>query len=105
MARWCWNAACSSPFSGLNLAATARDSPEIRGDKAGAAHQRAVDIGDGKQLACIGRLDRSAIEDAHLASFGEPFTEKPADMRVHLRDVGDRWRPASADRPDRLVGD
>src|SRR5216683_1093453 len=99
MARWCWNGPCSSPFAGSNPAATAGDRPEI------AADQGAIDIGDGKQLVRIRRLDRSAVEDTHVTCCGKALAKPLADMRVHLGDVGDRRRPAGADRPDRLVGD
>src|SRR5262245_32463293 len=43
----------------------ARDRQELVGLEAGAADQRAVDVGDAHQLLGVGGLDRSAIEDAH----------------------------------------
>ena len=43
-----------------------RDPEEIIGLEAGAADQRAVDIGDRHQFRGVRRLDRAAIEDPDL---------------------------------------
>src|SRR5579883_1686711 len=62
---------CSSADSAARLAATAGDRPKIAGGEAGAADERAIDIGDRHQRARIVRLHGSAIKDADAVPAGE----------------------------------
>src|SRR5690349_6455249 len=89
-----------------NTALTAfRNPEEIRRLEAGAADQRAVDVGYRHQLLRVRRLDRSAVQDPHPAAFrAEPLAQRFADEAVHLLDILRRPRQPGADRPGRLIG-
>ena len=84
---------------------TRRDRQEIRRFQAGAADQRAVDVGDRHQFLRVRGFYRAAIEDADLAALrlkaiGEDTPDKP----MNLLDICSRRRQPGADRPDRLIG-
>ena len=88
------------------LAVNRSNCEEIRSLEAGAADQRPIDLGNAKQLLGIGRLDRSAIEDADRTALVaiaalEPFADKTVDFGY----IGRHRRQPGADRPNRLIGD
>ena len=85
---------------------TRRDRQEIRRLEAGAADQRAVDVGDRHQFGGVRWLDRAAIEDADLGPLAlEAIGQGIADKPVNLLDIGGRRGQPGTDRPDRLIGD
>src|SRR6185437_9445674 len=64
--------------------AGADDRPEIGGDQARAADQRAVDIGHRHQFACVAGLHRSAIKDADRRGVLHLGRQGAADMAMHF---------------------
>src|SRR3954451_5818675 len=82
------------------------DLEEAADVEAGAAEERAVDVGQRRQFADVVRLDAAAVEDVALIGGGaaEPLAQARADVRVRLAGLRRRRVAAGADRPDRLVG-
>src|SRR5580765_2467828 len=78
---------------------------EVAGVEAGAADQRAVDVGLGHQLRRVVGLDRAAVEDADRVSRAPAYAKGVADEGAGLLRLLGRRGAAGADRPDRLVGD
>ena len=73
---------------GAQLGTIGCNRKEIGGLEASPADQGAVDVGDIKQFLRVRRLDRAAIEDAHLAAVGlETAGEGIANEFVDLLDV------------------
>ena len=84
---------------------TLRNRQKIRRLQAGAADQRAVDVGDRHQFRRVGGLHRAAVENPDLATFRlESAGENTADKAMNLLDISRRRRQPGADRPDRLIG-
>ena len=80
------------------------DRKEIRRLQAGAADQRAVDIGNRHQFRRVRGFDRAAIEDPHpgalpLKSGRQGIPDKP----MNLLDISSGRGQPGADRPDRLI--
>src|SRR3954453_9631666 len=81
------------------------DRCEVRGVKAGAADEGAVDVGQREQLGGVGGLDRAAVEDPDLVARGAAGAEDVADEGARVLGLLGGRGAAGADRPDRLVGD
>src|SRR3954447_22200164 len=75
------------------LSTALRNRKKIRRLQAGATDERAVDICHRHQLGRIGRLHRTAIEDAHPGPFPvEAFDQQLPDKRMNLLDILGGWR-------------
>ena len=98
------------PIRGLhqasNTAIRFRDCKNVRRFQAGAADQRAIDVGDRHQFGRVGRFDRSAIEDPNPGPLAaKARDQKLPDKPMNLLDIigqsggglraglGDRHRP------------
>ena len=76
------------------------DRQEIVGLQAGAADQRAIDVGDRENLRRVRGLDRAAVEDADLvAGFAIGRDQALAERAVHFGDVGRSRRPCRCRSP------
>src|SRR6185436_2209372 len=90
-------------FSHVNL----DDADEIGGLQAGAADQRAVDIGGSHQFRGVRGFYRTAVEDAEVdaLAIAEEVAKLAPYVRVHVGYFAGGRGEAGADRPDRLIGD
>src|SRR6185437_4877889 len=71
-----------------------------------AADQAAIDVGHGKELCCIARLDAAAVENTGGSRDCSILAgNAPTDERVDLLRLVRRGIAAGADGPHRLVGD
>src|SRR6188768_470429 len=71
------------------------------------AHEGAVDVGQGGELADVLGLHAAAIDDVALIGgvAAEPLPDPRADVRVRLAGLRRSRVAPRPDRPDRLVGD
>ena len=90
----------------ISLRGRVDDRGERLGVQAGAAHQRAVDVGQRQQLGGVVGLDAAAVEDPRALGLlaGAVGDERPDERDRLLGLLGGR-HPPGPDRPDRLVGD
>src|SRR6185437_16268640 len=92
---------CAALPPSSDLAVNCGDPEEIRGFQAGAADQRAVNVGGGQQFPGIGGFYRAAVEDANASALAtEALAERSADEPVDIGHVLNGRRQAGADRPD-----
>src|SRR5207248_869884 len=69
------------------LGTSCGDRPELLGLQAGAADQRAIDLGKPEDLGAIVLLDRPAIEQAHPLRLGHPTRQLAAQVTMDRLDV------------------
>src|SRR5580692_3900668 len=101
------------PFAGFDdrlweasVAIGAGDCQEFGRVEAGTADKSTVDIFDSQQLSGVRRLDRPAVENAHIVPrLAEAHIQTSANEVVNVADIAWRRRLSAADRPYRLIGD
>jgi methanogenic corrinoid protein MtbC1 len=81
------------------------DRGKIDSLQAGPADQRACDMWHGKDGGRIVAFDRPAIQDAETGTIGKARGQPRVDMGMNLRDLVGGGHLASADSPDRFIGD
>ncbi len=88
----------------LRYCGRGEDAVKIFSLQTGATDEYTADLRQREDLARIGGVDRSAVEDAHRSAGGaEPRDNAGSDMRMHLRDLPWGGRPSATDRPERLI--
>jgi hypothetical protein len=80
------------------------DGIEVFGFQTRAPYEGAADFQYGKKLMCIGRIDRTAIENSDLLAWSAEAPDKTLpDVDVHLHHLFERGRVAGSDGPERFV--
>src|ERR1700728_376632 len=91
---------------GASLAIGAGDCQEFGRVEAGTADKSTVDIFDSQQLSGVRRLDRPAVQNAHIVPrLADAHVQTSANEVVNVADIAWRRRLSAADRPYRLIGD